>query len=67
MRAVEDDHLTLTWRALMNSPEEIVRGLFFARLLESVNERSLRIHRAEHVSDGAVFAGSVERLEHDEQ
>ena len=44
-----------------------MRGLVLARLLESEHERSLRIHSAEYVSNHAVFAGSVKRLENDEK
>src|SRR5262249_292933 len=49
------------------SPEEVLRGLLLARLLETIDERSLRVHSAEHMPDGAILAGSVERLEHNQK
>jgi hypothetical protein len=35
--------------------------------LQSVALRSLRVHPAEYMPDGAVLAGRVERLQHDEE
>src|SRR6266446_7763125 len=51
----------------MDAPEEIVRGFLFARLLESEDERPLRVHSAEHMPNDAVLAGRVERLQHDKK
>src|SRR5262245_36181081 len=67
MGSVEDHYLALARRALVGSPEEVVRGLLLAQLLEPIDERSLRVHSAEHMPDGAILAGSVERLEHDQK
>src|SRR5262249_31547900 len=67
MGSVEDHYLALARRALVGSPEEVVRGLLLARLLETIDERSLRVHSAEHMPDGAILAGSVERLEHNQK
>src|SRR5215813_8222455 len=51
----------------MRAPEEIVGKFLFARLLESEDEGSLRIHPAEHMPDGTVLAGSIERLQYDQK
>src|SRR6516165_1415986 len=47
----------------MGPPEEIVRGLLFARLLEPENERSLRVHPAKNMANDAVLPGGIECLQ----
>jgi hypothetical protein len=51
----------------MNAPQKIVRQLFRRRCLERRHSASLRVHRAEDVSDRAVLAGGVHPLEADEE
>src|SRR5262249_9668546 len=51
----------------MGPPEEIVRGLLFAWLLKSENERSLRVHPAKNMANDAVFPGGIECLQDHEE
>ena len=51
----------------MDAPEEVVCGLLGGRLFEGFDRRGLRVQDAHHVVDGAVLAGRVEALQHDEQ
>src|SRR5262249_5571314 len=67
MRPIEDHHFAFGRRAQVRAPEKVVRGFLFARLLESEDEGPLRIHPAEHMPDGAVLAGRIERLQHHEK
>ena len=67
MRSIEDHHLAFAWRTQVGAPEEIVRGLLFARLLEAEDRCPFRVHAAEHVPNDAVLAGGVERLQHDKK
>src|SRR5262249_26387158 len=67
VRAIENRDLPLRRSAHMDAPQKIVRAFDLARLLEPINERSLRIDAAEYVTDHAVFPGRVERLQDDQQ
>ena len=49
------------------APEEVVRQLEAARLLERRHAHALRVEPAHHVLDRAVLAGRVHRLEDDQQ
>ena len=51
----------------VHAPEEVVGELGLGRLLEAGDGGALRVHRGHHVPDGAVLAGGVDALEHDEQ
>jgi hypothetical protein len=44
-----------------------VFALLFARLLESEDERALRIHPAKNVANDAILAGGVECLQNHEE
>jgi hypothetical protein len=48
-------------------PQEVVVQLVGGRGLEAGDLHALRVHAAHHVADGAVLAGGVHRLEHDQQ
>ena len=67
MRAVEDHHFAFPRRSKMGAPEEIVGQLKFARLFEAENRGPLRVHAAKQVAHDPILAGSIERLQHDEQ
>src|SRR5262249_54895722 len=67
MRPIEDHHFAFGRRAQVRAPEEVVRGFLFARLLEAEDEGPLRIHPAEHMPDGTVLAGRIERLQYDQK
>ena len=51
----------------MDPPQEVVRVLFGRRLLEALHFDALRVHGADHVPAGAVLAGPVDALQHDQQ
>ena len=67
MRSIEDHHLAFAWRMQVGAPEEIVRGLLFARLLEAEDRCPLWVHAAEYVPNDAVLAAGVERLQYDKK
>ena len=50
----------------MCTPDKVVGNLFPARLLETDDECSLRVHSAEYLSNDAVLAGGIKGLD-DEQ
>jgi len=60
--SIEDHYLAFAGRAEVSSPEKIVIGLKIARLFESEDERSLRVHSAKDVPDDAILASGVECL-----
>src|SRR5580698_1983921 len=62
---VEYDNFAAGRRGLVRAPQKIVRSLFGRGLFEGRNAASLRVHRAENVIDGAVFAAGVEGLKAD--
>ena len=67
VRTVEDSDIASARYGFVNSPEEIVRQLFVIGLLEGGDFAALGIHARHDVADGAVFAGGVAALQHDEQ
>src|SRR3984957_19061915 len=67
VRAVEYDDFAASRRGLVRSPQKIVRSLFRGGLFEGCNAATLRVHGAQNVIDGAVFAAGVEGLKADEK
>ena len=51
----------------MHAPEKIVRQFFRRRLLEANRNAARWIHSSEDVTDCAVFATSIEPLQHNEK
>ena len=51
----------------MHAPEKIVRQFFRCRLLETNRNAARWIHSGKDVADCAVFATSIESLQHDEK
>ena len=67
VRAIEDNDLACLRRLLLDTPEEVMLCLLLRRCFESMNPRTLRVHRAQDVIDGSVFAGGIQCLQADEQ
>ena len=66
VRAVEDADAAALGQALHAAPQEGVIELLGARLLEAEDLTALRVDAGHHVADGAVLAGGIHRLEHDQ-
>ena len=66
VRAVEDPDVAARGSALMDAPEEVVRGLGRRRHLERLHVAALRIEAGEHAPDRAVLARRVEALQHEQ-
>src|SRR5262249_53818670 len=64
--AVEDPDLSARRQALLIAAEEVLAELARRRDLEALDAHALRVDAAHHVADRPVLAGSVERLENDE-
>src|SRR5262245_45405611 len=67
MRAVEDADRASARAGEVSAPVIIVRQLLLARLPERGDRNANRPGLIEHVPDGAVFAGCIDTLQHDEQ
>ena len=67
VRPVEDaDHAEVR-HLLVDAPEEIMVLLELGGRLEARHVAALWIDRAEHLANGAVLAGGIATLEHDQQ
>ena len=66
VRAVEDADLAATRQGPGVAPEVVVVDLLGGGHLEGVHGDALRVDAAHDVADGAVLAGGVEGLEHDQ-
>src|SRR5262249_19948705 len=67
IRSIENNHFAFPRRAKMGAPQEIMSGLKLAGLLESEDERSLRVHSAKNVSNTPALTRRVQRLQYDEE
>ena len=67
MRAVEDDHFAAGRRGLVRAPQKVVGSSTGGGLLECRHAATLRVHRAQHVVDHAIFAAGVQGLQADEK
>ena len=67
MGAVEDGDPAAPRRMWMHAPQEIVVLLLRSRLLEALHLHPLGVHGPDHVPAGAVLAGAVDALQHDQQ
>jgi hypothetical protein len=67
VRAVEDaDHPARRY-LLVHAPEEVVLLLQLGGCSEARYGAALRVDDAEHLTNGAVLAGGIASLEHDQQ
>ena len=66
VRAVEDADHAAGGKALLAAPEEVMLGFERGGRLEAGDVAALRVDAGEDVADGAVFAGGVHALQHDE-
>ena len=66
VRAVEDADVAALGQLPLVAPQEVVVELLRRRDLEAADLDALRIDPAHDVPDGAVLAGRVHRLEHDD-
>src|SRR5947207_6595318 len=67
VRSVKDPDASALWQAFGIAPEEVVVEILRRGLRERENLAALRIYSRHHVLDGAVLAGRVHRLEHEQQ
>jgi hypothetical protein len=63
---VEHADDALRRRALVDTPQVVVRTVLLGRQAEAVHVDARHVDRAQHVADGAVLAATVHRLQHDQ-
>ena len=64
---IEDRDIAPLRRVRVNAPKKIMLPFFDGRLLEPPHLHALRIHGADDMPAGAVLAGAVDALQHDQK